>query len=376
MKTRVAVCWAEGGDWEIEEVDLDDPGPGEVLVKMKYAGLCHSDEHVRLGDLSVTDPSSGDVIAGPCPMIGGHEGAGIVEALGEGVSEFEIGDHVSASFIPSCGRCHYCSTGRQNLCDRGAETMSAPPRNTAADGTKLPGMAGLGTFAEHMVVDKDSLVKVGDWYPLDAVALVSCGVATGYGSAVNVAEVKPGEIVAVIGCGGIGMNAVQGAAAAGASVVVAIDPVEMKREFAQSVGATHSASSIEEAMELVRELSWGRMADKVIITVGDAKGEMFDPALALTGKGGVLTLTSLSHILQRDIKLDTFNLAMMQKQLRGNVFGGCNPRADIPAILRLYEQGKIKLDELITKRYKLEEINQGYADMHAGSNVRGVIEFD
>ena len=199
--------------------------------------------------------------------------------------------------------------------------------------------------------------------------------ATGWGSAVNIAQVEPGDTVVVVGIGGIGINAIQGAAGAGARNVVAVDPVEMKREFAQTVGATHTAASMEEAMQLVNDLSWGRMANSVILTVGDAKGDMFGPAMALVGKGGDLTLTSLSHIAQNEITVNTFDLAMNQKQIRGNVFGGCNPRADIPKILKLYESGNMKLDELITGRYRLDEINQGYADMHGGKNVRGVIDF-
>ena len=205
--------------------------------------------------------------------------------------------------------------------------------------------------------------------------LVSCGVATGWGSAVNIAKVEPGDTVVVIGVGGIGINAVQGAAQAGARHVVAIDPVEMKREFAQTVGATHTAASIEEASQLVNDISWGRMANSVIITVGDAVSELFAPAMGLVGKGGDLTLTSLSHVMQNEITLNTFDLAMSQKSLRGNVFGGCNPRVDIPRILKMYEDGQIKLDELITSRYKLEDINQGYADMHSGENVRAIIDF-
>lgn len=366
MKTRAAVCWKINEDWQVDEYELRDPKEGEVLVKLKYAGLCHSDEHIRLGDMT-------EAVA---PMCGGHEGAGVVEAIGPGVTGFAVGDHVSASFIPACGRCDPCSQGMQNLCDRGAETMSSEPRLTSADGTQVPSMAGLGTFADRMVVDQDSLIKVGDWYPLDVVALVSCGVATGWGSAVNIAKVEPGDVVVVVGVGGIGINAVQGAAGAGARAVVAVDPVEMKREFAQTVGATHSAASMEEAMQLVNDISWGRMANSVIMTVGTATGDLFGPAMALVGKGGDLTLTSLSHIAQNEISVNTFDLAMQQKQIRGNVFGGCNPRADIPKILRMYEEGKIKLDELITKRYKLDEINEGYAAMHAGDNVRAVIEFD
>ena len=364
MKTRAAVVREVNGPWLIEEFEIPDPGPGEVMVKLAYAGLCHSDEHVRLGDLTEA----------ALPMVGGHEGAGVVTQVGPGVTKVKVGDHVSASFIPSCGICQPCSTGHQNLCDRGAETLAAPPRFSNEHGA-IGGMAGLGTFSEYMTVDQDSLVPVGDWYPLDTVALVSCGVATGWGSAVNVAEVKAGDTVVIVGVGGIGINAVQGAASAGAANVIAVDPVAMKREFAESCGATHSAASMEEAMPIVNDLTWGRNADKVILTVGDATGDLFAPAMALVGKGGNLTLTSLSRIDQTEISLSAFDLAMNQKQLRGNVFGGCNPRSDIPKLLRLSEQGQLKLKELITERYPLDQINEGYEAMHAGKNVRAVIEF-
>lgn len=371
MKTLAAVCWEEGQDWSVEEWTLNEPGSGEILVELAFAGMCHSDEHIRQGDLS-PPPEMG--LPGVCPMIGGHEGSGVVRQVGPDVTRVAEGDHVATSFVPSCGVCPACTDGRQNLCDRGAETMLPPIRHTHADGRVAPAMAGLGTFSQRMVCDQDSVVKVGDWYPLEAVALVSCGVATGWGSAVNVAAVRPGDHVVVIGTGGIGMNAVQGAAMAGAQTVVAVDPVELKREFAQTCGATHSAASIEEAQALVGELTWGRMADAVILTVGDAVGEIFAPAMALVGKGGNLTLTSLSHMFQEDIKLSTFDLAMNEKQLRGTVFGACNPRRDIPALLKMYEAGKLQLDQLVTRRYSLSEINLGYADMHGGRNIRGVID--
>lgn len=364
MKTRAAVAWEIDGPWSVEEFELRDLRPDEVLVKIAYAGLCHSDEHIRLGDLT----------EGAVPMICGHEGAGVVEAVGADVRRLSVGDHVSASFIPACGHCHFCATGQQNLCDLGGQTMVAAPKHTHAEKGEVRSMANLGTFADHMITTEDSVVKVEDWYPLDVVALVSCGVATGWGSAVNIAKVEAGDTVVVVGTGGIGMNAVQGAAMAGAANVVAIDPVDAKREHAQAFGATHTASSMAEASQLVNDLTWGRMANSVILTVGTAESDLFGEAMALVGKGGDLTLTSLSDIAQNEITINAFDMTMNQKQLRGNVFGGCNPRADIPRLLRLYDQGQLKLDELITKRYKLEDINEGYRAMHAGENIRGVID--
>lgn len=364
MKTRAAVAYAVNEPWTVEDMEVAEPGPGEIMVKLAYAGLCHSDEHIRMGDLTEA----------ALPMVCGHEGAGIVESIGVGVSRVAVGDHVAASFIPSCGVCPSCSTGHQNLCDLGGQTMIADPRFTGSRGL-VRAMAGLGTFSNYMTVLEQSVVKIGDWYPLDAAALVSCGVATGWGSAVNVAEVTAGQTVVVVGIGGIGSNAVQGAAMSGAVNIIAVDPVEMKREFAQTIGATHSAASMEDALPLLDEITWGQKADAVIMTVGDAEGHLFAPALALVKKGGNLTLTSLSKIEQMDVSINMFDLAMNQKQIRGNVFGGCNPQADIPRLLRLYEQGQMKLDELITKRYRLDEINEAYAAMHGGEQIRGVIDF-
>ena len=179
----------------------------------------------------------------------------------------------------------------------------------------------------------------------------------------------------VVGTGGIGVNAVQGAAMAGAANVIAVDPIEMKREFAQTMGATHAVASIEEATPLVQELSWGRGANQVIITVGDATSDLFAPAMGMVGKGGSLTLTSLSDMMQNDISLNTVDFAMSGKHLHGSIYGYCNPRADIPKLLRLYDQGKLKLDELVTQKYALEDINEGYRALHDGEIIRGLIDF-
>ena len=216
------------------------------------------------------------------PVVGGHEGAGVVVEVGPGVTLVQPGDHVSASFVPSCGRCRYCVSGRQNLCDYGAGTLvggmitDGTPRHFTADGTPITMLAKLGTFSEYTCVAENSLIKVDEDLPLEAVALVSCGVATGWGSATNRAEVRPGDTVVVVGIGGIGINAVQGAAMAGAKRVIAVDPVEFKREKAMEFGATHTFASMEEAMPAVAELTWGQMADKVIMTPGVMYGDLME----------------------------------------------------------------------------------------------------
>jgi len=383
MKTRAAIIREVGADWSVEEINLGDPGPGEVIVDAHTAGLCHSDEHLVTGDLippdDVYELMGGDGSYLPC--IGGHEGSGVVAAVGEGVTSVEVGDHVSASFIPSCGRCHYCSTGHQNLCDLGASLFlggmmrGAADKHHTADGEALRKICQLGTFSENWLCDEDSVIKVEKDLPLDIVALVSCGVATGWGSAVHRAEVAPGETVCVVGTGGIGMNAVQGAKMAGAANVVAIDPAEFKREKAQEFGATHTFASMEEALAPVTDMTWGRLADKVILTPGVLHGDMLAPALALTGKNGTVVCTAIAPMLESDATLSLFELAMYNKQIKGSIFGSGNPRSDIPNLLMMYRNGQIKLDELITGRYSLDNINVGYQDMRDDKNIRGVIEF-
>ena len=221
-----------------------------------------------------------------------------------------------------------------------------------------------------------SVIKVDPDLPLDAVALVSCGVATGWGSATKRAEVRPGDTVVVVGVGGIGINAVQGAAMAGAKRVIAVDPVEFKREKAMEFGATHTFASMEEALPEVGAMTWGQMADKVIMTPGVLYGDMMQLGTALAGKGGTIVVTAIAPMTQTESSVNLFEIAMWNKEIKGTIFGSLNPRADIPALLGLYREGQLKLDELITRRYTLDEINEGYEDMRTGKNIRGVIVYD
>jgi S-(hydroxymethyl)glutathione dehydrogenase/alcohol dehydrogenase len=382
MKTRAAVLWGTHQDWKIEDVEVDSPKTGEVLVKWQAAGLCHSDEHVVTGDMVV--PEDIRVAMGlpeTFPMIGGHEGAGIVEEVGPGVTTLQVGDHVAASFIPACGRCSWCVTGRTNLCDLGAAVFLPGQISDGTDrhhvGDKGVSMlAKLGTFAERTVVNESSAVKVDPSLPPAAVALVSCGVTTGFGSAVNRADVRPGDTVVVVGVGGVGINAEQGARVAGARIIVAVDPVEFKQKAALDLGATHSVASMEEAQPLVMELTRGVMADAVILTPGVMYGNLLAPALTLTAKGGTCVVTAVAPMTQATAEINLFELAMWQKEVRGVLFGAGNPRYDIPHLLGLYQSGQLKLDELVTKTYSLDQINQGYQDMRDGKNIRGVIVFD
>jgi NDMA-dependent alcohol dehydrogenase len=379
MKTRAAVLYGAHQEWQVEEIELDPPGKGEVLVKTHAAGLCHSDEHLVTGDLGTPDELGGSSLF---PVIGGHEGSGVVIEVGEGVTDFEVGDHVAVSFVPACGKCRWCASGQQNLCDLGAGTLGPGMISDGRCGHHGPGgkdintMAKLGTFAEHMLLHENSLIKVDKDLPLVPVALVSCGVATGYGSAVNRAEVTAGDTVVVVGCGGIGANALQGAKAAGAKNVVAVDLSEFKREKAAEFGATHTAASMEEAMELVGGLTDGVMADSVIVSAGVVTGDLIAPAQFLTRKGGTIVVTGLAPMMQMDVQLNLFEFAMMNKQIKGTIFGSDSPRRAVPRLLGLYQAGQLKLDELVTKTYTLDQINEGYQDMRDDKNIRGVLVFD
>lgn len=372
--TRAAVLWNIGDDWKIEQVELDDPRETDVLVKMRVAGMCHSDEHAVTGDLPLG-----------LPVIGGHEGAGVVVEVGDKVTTVKPGDHVSMSFIPSCGRCKWCASGRQYLCDEGAKLFNVGMMSDDREAHHVVGEDGsrttvgrftqLGTFADHILVSENSLVKVDEDLPFGPIALVSCGVATGFGAATTRAGTKPGDTVAVVGIGGVGINAIQGAAIAGAKRVIAVDPVEFKREQAMECGATHTYASMEEALEALPDLTWGEMCDKVILTMGVFHGEDLETALNMAQKDGTVVITGLANMMEDTAKLNSFMLSMMNKEIKGTVFGSTNPREAIPRLLSMYREGELKLDELITRRYTLDEINEGYKDMRDGKNIRGIIEF-
>jgi S-(hydroxymethyl)glutathione dehydrogenase/alcohol dehydrogenase len=315
------------------------------------------------------------------PVIGGHEGSGVVTKVGPGVKGLAEGDHVVTAFIPACGQCLPCSKGRQNLCDLGADLLTGrsisdgTSRVRTGDGQDVVQMCLLGTFSPYITVHQASVVKIEPHIPLEVAALVGCGVTTGWGSATKVADVRPGEDVVVMGSGGVGMNAVQGAAAAGAKRVFVIDPEARKRDWAMQFGATHTFASAEEAVGPLSELTWGRKADKVIITVGNIQGQDVAAAQSLTGKGGRIVVTGMGNAFDVDVKLSLAALALFQQDLQGAIFGGLSPRAAIPSLLSLYQEGKLKLDELVTTRYSLEEINQGYQDMRDGKNIRGMVVY-
>jgi S-(hydroxymethyl)glutathione dehydrogenase/alcohol dehydrogenase len=370
MKMQAAVLWNANEDWSIEEVELDPPKDGEVLVSFEATGLCHSDHHARTGDLPIPPP----------PLVGGHEGAGIVQEVGPGVRGLKPGDHVVASFVPACGHCRWCASGQGNICDLGALLATG----TQVDGTyrrhardrELSAFCLLGTFAPYGTVSEASLVKIDDDLPLSRACLVGCGVTTGWGSAVNTADVSPGDTVVVIGCGGVGSGAIQGARLAGAEKIVVVDLVEAKRDKAFEFGATHFATSMPEATALVAELTRGVMADSALLTIGLVEGPMINEALDIVRKGGVVVLTALAALADVAPTLQMTMFTLFQKRLLGSLFGQANAQADIPRLLSLYREGKLLLDETVTAEYKLNDINEAYDDMLAGRNIRGVVIHD
>lgn len=370
MKTKAAVLWSQPGKWEVVEVDLDAPKAREVLVRMVAAGLCHSDDHFCTGDMP----------AGHLPMCGGHEGAGIVEAVGSAVQGVGPGDHVVLSFIPGCGRCRWCASGMQNLCDSGAMMLAGTQLDGTfrmhKDGTDVGQMAFVSTFSQYTVVPESSCVKISGDIPLPEACLVGCGVPTGWGSAVIAAGVAPGDVTIVMGVGGVGINAVQGAAHAGASRVIAVDPVALKREVALQVGATDAVESIEEAGELARSITNGQGADNAVVTVGVTKSDHVAAAFSAVRKAGTVAVTGVGNVTEVGIPVSLFELTMYQKRIQGVLYGSLSPSKDMLRLLAMYQAGQLKLKELITRTYPLDQINDGYADMHAGRNIRGVIMFD
>ncbi|HEX3545592.1 MAG TPA: NDMA-dependent alcohol dehydrogenase [Mycobacterium sp.] len=369
MKTKGALLWELNSPFKVDEIDLGDPVADEVQIRMHAAGMCHSDYHLTTGATPIG-----------LPALGGHEGAGVVTKVGKNATGIEEGDHVILAFIPACGECPPCLKGYRSLCDRGAMLLGG---KAIADGTsrvhagphEVSPMNLLGTFAPYMTVHKDSVVKIDKDIPFETAAIMGCAVPTGFGSATNVADVQPGETVVIVGVGGIGMSALQGAVISGARHVIAIDPNEWKREQATKFGATHVYASMAEAIAPMIDLTYGLMADKTIIAVGEMRGEYIEEAMIMTAKTGTCVVTGMGSMTDVDVKLNLFLFTMLQKTLKGNIFGGGSSHIETPKLVGLYRSGLLKIDEMITNTYKLESINDGYQDMLDGKNIRGVVTF-
>jgi S-(hydroxymethyl)glutathione dehydrogenase/alcohol dehydrogenase len=368
MKTRAAVLWTQPGEWQVEDVEIAEPQSTQVLVEMVATGLCRSDEHVASGAVPLLD----------LPLCAGHEGSGIVREVGTAVRTLRRGDHIVTTFIPACGLCGWCASGMQNLCDAGMEMIASAKadgrsRMTIGD-VKVSAPGTLGTFTGWQVFDERSCVKVDEDVPLDVACLLGCGVPTGWGAAVNSADVQPGDVVVIMGVGGVGINAVQGAKHAGAAQVIAVDPVEFKRSMALKLGATSVFEGMVEATDYAMSVTNGLGADAVIIA-GEVSGAAVAEGVRAIRKAGTVVITSQGSIDDKGLPVSLFELSMYQKRIQGSLYGGGSPRELIPRLLEMYRSGSLHLDELITRRYALEQINDAFRDLQSGVNMRGIIEF-
>lgn len=350
----------------VEEVTFDSPKRAEVVVKIEAVGVCHS-------DLSGTNGT----IALPLPLILGHEAAGTVIEVGEGVSELALGDHVLANWIYMCGRCHYCNIGRPVLCDQQGKALytmfDGTHRTHDVAGNPLNIFSGVGVMAEYAVVHERSLVKYDSKVPADRAALVGCAVTTGVGAAINTAKVQPGSICGVWGAGGVGLNVIQGCAIAGAERIIAIDTSESKLEFAKTFGATEviRTNPGEDLTRQLKKMTGGGL-DYAFECIGS--GEVAAAAYKAIRKGGLAVIVGVAPA-SASTTVVTRSLPFEEKTLTGSYFGSARPREDFPRMLSLYAAGKLKLDELITKRYSIDEAPQAFADLESGRNARGVIMF-
>ena len=350
----------------VEEIAVDSPKRGEVMVKLAACGVCHS-------DLSATNGT----IALPPPLVLGHEGAGEVVEVGEGVTGLAAGDHVVASFIYMCGKCRFCAGGRPVLCVEQGKALTTPPEGTPRvhdkAGKPLGIFSGCGVMAEYATLSVDNLVSIDKKIPLDRAALVGCAVTTGVGAVFNTAKVEPGSSVAVFGCGGVGLNVVQGAAIAGAVRIIAIDTMQAKLDMAKQFGATDVilAKPGEDVAKALKKMTGGG-PDYAFECVG--VGALAETAYRAIRRGGKAIVVGVAKAADT-AAIKPMTLVFEEKSLQGSYFGSCVPRIDFPRMLHLYMAGKLKLDELITHRYRIEEAAQAFADLESGRNARGVIVF-
>lgn len=360
MNVKAAVCRAFGEPLQIEEVELAAPGPGEVRVKIAAVAICHS-------DITYADGGWG----GELPAIYGHEGAGIVEIVGAGVTSVKVGDSVVVTLIRSCGHCHGCAMGRPVTCETTFPLDEASPLHSA-DGESLVHGMRTGAFAEYVVVHHSQLVVVPADLPADVASLLACGVITGYGAVVNTAQVEAGSHVVVFGCGGVGLNSVQAAHLSGARTITAVDVSDSKLAAATTFGATHGVNAKDDVVANVMEITSGRGADYVFVTVGVKAA--FDQSYALLAKAGAVVLVGMPPTGVAS-EIDPSTIAAYSQRILGSKMGSARINIDIPTLVDLYQQGRIKLDELISGRYPLAEINDAMASVKRGEALRNVIVF-
>jgi S-(hydroxymethyl)glutathione dehydrogenase / alcohol dehydrogenase len=359
---RAAVCRAFGTPLEIEDLVLDPPREGEVLVRVAACAICHSDIHYAEG-----------AWGGRLPAVYGHEAAGVVEEVGDGVDAVRSGDRVVISLIRSCGLCFFCARGESYLCEAEFPGDRRGKLHTS-DGERVHAAMNTGAFAERVVVDASQLAVVPDFVPLDAASLLACGVITGLGAVVSTAEVPVGSSVVVIGTGGVGLNSVQGAVISGAQPIVALDLSPAKLEAAAAFGATHTLDpGACDPVSEVRALTEGRGADYVFVTVGSTQA--LEQGLGLLRRGGTLVVVGLPRS-DAAFGVVAVDFAFDSQRILGSNMGSARLEIAVPALVELYGQGRLKLDELITARYPLEQINEAIAAVGDGSTLRNVIVFD
>ncbi|MGH8709193.1 MAG: zinc-binding dehydrogenase [Burkholderiales bacterium] len=363
---KAVICRELNQPVVVEPISVDAPKRGEVMVKIAACGVCHS-------DLSATNGT----IALPPPLVLGHEGAGEVVEVGEGVTGFAAGDHVVSSFIYMCGKCRFCAGARPVLCLEQGKALTTPPEGTPrvkdAAGKPLGIFSGCGVMAEYATLSVDNLVKIDPQIPLDRAALVGCAVTTGVGAVFNTAKVEPGASVAVFGCGGVGLNVVQGAAIAGAGRIIAIDTLQEKLDLAKRFGATDAilARPGEDTAKALKKLTGGG-PDYAFECVG--VGALAETAYRAIRRGGKAVIVGVARPSDA-AAIKPMTMVFEEKSLQGSYFGSSVPRIDFPRMLQLYRAGRLKLDELITHRYRIDEAPQAFADLVAGRNARGVIVF-
>lgn len=350
----------------VETVEFAAPKAGEVTIKISACGVCHSDLSATNGTIPI-----------PPPLVLGHEAAGVVEELGEGVTDLAVGDVVAVSWVPMCGKCRYCAKGRPALCDMSAKAAFTLPdgtrRITDSNGNELNHFAGVAVMAEYSTLHRDNLIPIDADIPVQGAALLGCAVMTGVGAVLNTAQVEPGSSVVVFGAGGIGLNAIQGAALAGAEKIIAVDLAENKLEFARQFGATHTVNPSTEgdAVAKVMEIT-GDGADYAFECIG--LGATITQAYNSICKGGTAVVVGVAAPTET-VTLGAFMMPFQEKVLVGSMYGSARPLEDFPKLLALYKSGRLKLDELVTQTYSIDEAPQAFEDLEKGVNARGVILF-
>jgi S-(hydroxymethyl)glutathione dehydrogenase/alcohol dehydrogenase len=365
---KAVICREWNKPVVIEEVEIESPRRGEVMIKLAACGVCHS-------DLSATNGT----IPLPPPLVLGHEGAGHVVEVGEGVSDLAVGDTVVVSWIAICGRCRYCVMGRPALCDNAQKAALTLPDGTRRikdkSGKELNHFAGVAVMAEYATLPRENIVKIDPTIPLDKAALVGCAVMTGVGAALNTAKVEAGSSCVVFGAGGIGLNVIQGCALAGAEKIIAIDMADKKLEFAQQFGATHVINPKQEPnSDPVGKvmLMTGGGADYAFECIG--MGSTISQAYNSVRKGGTAVVVGVAKATDT-VTIGAFMIPFVEKTLVGSMYGSARPSVDFPRLLNLYKAHRLKLDELVSATYRIEDANRAFADMQTGVNARGVIVF-